>query len=420
MNFDRFGTSESFQDEKIDRSNDALHERPFQLLFNDQRISRDLGRKIANSMDKENKAGLSSPGFDKIPPKAERPSNIFSNNFTRPRLEILSLNELQPDENNTPMVTDRSQLIAENQSFRPKSILKFPKFSLRNEAEMDEALETHHQLRDKFTQEIPANIMQQNPSIPNLGRESLKMADSIVMNAQYLYSHHAFMKQICGLHVLQIALILIAAICCYVIQGYRKFLNDFPYFFVITGASALLVFLLLIVVHKISSKSPFNVILYVIYCLLLAVSLSVIGLIDEKNIGLIFASGMALTVSVFIGGYAAFKQSPMSFVGGMWVGLFSVFLVFGYSLLLMETNSRPLIFWVSLAGAGYGVYLAYDLRQISCSKRTIWSPEKFPSAAICLHFDWILIIWDMSKFIAVTYNNSRISLRRSRSSVNFN
>lgn len=470
MDFEKLGTSENCSVKNSNQNGQVLDERPFQLLFQDQGIIKDSSRKPTFPIDKTNKENISSPEFGKPKSKPERQSNIFSQNFIRPKLEMLSLHELHPDDNNA-LITDKSQLVSENQPFRLKSILKLQKFSLRNDAEQEQAIEENPELQPRAADGLPItkvpvdnkieteherhlprcsliiqdeperevketksphkrervsfnlpsiDIMQQNPSVANIGRESLKLVDSIVMNTQYLYYHHTFMKRLCGLHIIQLIMILAAAICCYLIPGFRIFLNDFPYFVVITGASALLIFLLLITVRKISSKSPFNVILYVLYCLLLAVSLSIIGTINDKNIGLLFASGMALAISLFVGCYATFKQTPMSFVGGMWIGLFSVFLVFGYSLILMETKDHPLIFWVSLAGIGYGIYLAYDLRQISCSKRTIWGPDEYASAAICLHFDWVLIIWDMSKLVAVTYNNSRMSLRRSRASVNLN
>jgi FtsH-binding integral membrane protein len=470
MNIDRSPTDENPPVETSENQSHVSNDRPFRLMFGDQNVFKEPTRKTGYMPSKNNKENISSPNLAKIEQKSERPSNIFSHNFTRPKLEMLSLQELHPEDNNG-LPTDKSQVMIDNPPFQPKSILKLPKFSMRNEVEHDtyplknpqsnlqiednlplknatvghnlviedkknlqkcsliiqdeperEVKETKSPLkRDRVNFNLPSiEVMQENPSAVVLGRESLKMADSIVMDTQYLQSHHAFMKSISRLHLVQLFLILVVAIICYCVPVYREFLRSFPYFVTITGASALLILVLLIFIRKLGSKKPFNVILYFLYCLLLAVSVSIIGIVDKVNIGLLYASGMMLAVSLFLGSYAALKSTPVTFTGGMWVGLFSVFLVFGYSLILMESKNHPIVYWVSLAGVGYGLYMAYNLRQLSSGKRTIWGVEDYVAATLCLHFDWILIVWEMSKFVAVTYNNSRMSLRLSRPSVNIN
>jgi hypothetical protein len=445
------------------------NDRPFRLIFSDSKS------KVNNSELQENnntnKENLNTPAFLESMAKSERRSHVFSSNFTKPNLKILSLHDIMYEDHANPLVTERSQIMTDAylEVPKPKSILKRQKYSIRNDADFDTdsnvigqprnglvvsennsvvanqiqnpmkklprfslvieedepeitIREVKSPRKERVSFNIPSidNLQLQNPSILNGQRDSLRMAESIILNNQYLLNQHCFIKKVIALYCLQLMIILAFSLANYFSEVYRSFLFKFPWIAAITGIIALLIFILVFTLRKLSSMTYVSLLLYLLFSALAGASISVIGSFSNQNIVLVYSLGMASGIAAGLNTYTIAKETPVTFIGGLLTVFFSVLLIFGYSILIMKKVHQSLILWTAFAGIGYGLYLAYDFRQLANCQRKVWNLNAYVAASLSLHIDWILIIWDLSKFVAVTYNNSRASLRRSRTSLNLN
>ena len=259
---------------------------------------------------------------------------------------------------------------------------------------------------------IPSIQNLQVPSMPSLTnlRDSAKRFDTTDLETQPDPSKQPLVVKILGLHILELALCFAFTLVLQFVPAYRNFVTKFPWVAAISGSTALTLYIAMLSFPWMSVRRPQNVLLYVLFSLLLAFTISFLGAVVNDVLILNYVTGAFCLLTAFLSTYTGICEQ-VTFAGGSWAALTSSIMVLGYSLILMGSDYYGLVLWTGLAITVYGIYLVYALKRIWFSERKDWPEDAYVPAALGLHLDWLLMLWGAGKVITIEYNNSRLASR---------
>ena len=244
----------------------------------------------------------------------------------------------------------------------------------------------------------PSNPEYDSKNFPNFdqGQFQRNQASSIEKDEEkflipQVHPRIKYLRKLYFLIFLQLLMSGICMICVFFFEELREGVNQIPSYLIMVPLFLVLVILLLIFFQrKLVSKSPLNVLIYIVFTCFLAFSFAWISLLDTTLlIAMFLTSACSIAFSLLI--YVLTTKTELTYQGASLFVIGAIFIVFQLFILFSQVQMNYLI-CALIIEVVWGFYLIYDTQTNVSGSKYDWGKDDAFSGAVLIYIDILVLV----------------------------